>query len=181
MYLIYFHSYAIMFHSWTHSDIHLYPHRCVLIRKGFDIWSAIFNNANWSVNKFSIIDSKKHENVYLCSKPNWLNPMPAYTHNITWSSACQLALRHWPNVNPYVGPTSAHRRWANQELSIGPTLARQLWPNVASTLAPERWTNVGATLCQWLHANIGPTVFFIMGCDLNGCMFEYVDQLNISW
>ena len=59
MYVIYFHSYAIMFHSWAHSDIHLYPHRCVLLRKGFDILSAILNNAIWLVE--IIISQRNHD------------------------------------------------------------------------------------------------------------------------
>ena len=66
--------------------------------------------------------------------------------------------QHWPNVNPYVGPTSAHQRWANVDLSIGPTVARQRWPNVVPTSA-QRWrTNVGPTLNQWLYANVVPTL-----------------------
>ena len=70
----------------------------------------------------------------------------------------QLVLRRWPNVNPYVGPTSAHQRWANVDLSIGPTLDQRLHANVGPTLC-QRWhTNVGPTLCQWLYANVVPTL-----------------------
>ena len=72
------------------------------------------------------------------------------------ASIATLAQR-WPNVNPYVGPTSAHQRWANVDLSIGPTVARQRWPNVVPTSA-QRWANVGTTLCQWLYANVVPTM-----------------------
>ena len=70
------------------------------------------------------------------------------------ASIATLAQR-WPNVNPYVGPTSAHRRWPNVDLSIGPTLA-------------QRWrANVGTTLRQWLYANVVPTL--AQRC-ANGCM-----------
>ena len=71
----------------------------------------------------------------------------------------QLALRRWPNVNPYVGPTSAHQRWANVDLSIGPTLARQRWPNVVPT-STQRWhTNVGPTLAQHYANGCMPTLY----------------------
>ena len=70
------------------------------------------------------------------------------------ASIATLAQR-WSNVNPYVGPTSAHRHWANVDLSIGPTVARQRWPNVVPTAA-QRW-----------HANVGPTL--AQRC-ANGCM-----------
>ena len=85
----------------------------------------------------------------------------------------QLALRRWPNVNPYIGPT-----WICQ-------LAQRWSSNVAPTSAQCWHTNVGATLRQWLYANVIPTLaqqpFWFMGCDLNGCMFGCVDQWNISW
>ena len=51
-------------------------------------------------------------------------------------------VQRWPNVNPYVGPTSAHQRWANVDLSIGPTLAQRLHANVGPTLCQHR-PNVG--------------------------------------
>ena len=71
----------------------------------------------------------------------------------------QLALRRWPNVNPYVGPTSGHQRWANVDLSIGPTVARQRWPNVVPTSA-QRWhTNVGPTLAQRYANGCMPTLY----------------------
>ena len=71
----------------------------------------------------------------------------------------QLALRRWPNVNPYVGSTSAHRRWANVDLSIGPTVARQRWANVVPTSA-QRWhTNVGPTLAQRCANGCMPTLY----------------------
>ena len=69
----------------------------------------------------------------------------------------QLALRRWPNVNPYVGPTSAHQRWANVDLSIVPTVARQRWHNVVPTLARQRWHNVMPMVVCQRCANIGPT------------------------
>ena len=64
----------------------------------------------------------------------------------------QLALRRlaqrWPNVNPYVGPTSAHQRWFVNWSNVGPTVAHQRWTNVVPTSA-QRWrTNVGPTLAQ---------------------------------
>ena len=83
------------------------------------------------------------------------------------ASIATLAQR-WPNVNPYVGPTSAHQRWANVDLSIGPTLAQRSRANVGPTLCQHR-PNVGAlTLGQRWHnvppmvvcqrcTNIGPT------------------------
>ena len=83
------------------------------------------------------------------------------------ASIATLAQR-WPNVNPYVGPTSAHQRWANVDLSIGPTLAQRLHANVGPTLC-QHWSNVGTlTLGQRWHnvmpmvvcqrcTNIGPT------------------------
>ena len=70
----------------------------------------------------------------------------------------QLALRRWPNVNPYVGPTSAHQRWANVDLSFGPTVARQRWPNDVPTSA-QRWhTNVGPTVAQRYANGCMPTL-----------------------
>ena len=83
------------------------------------------------------------------------------------ASIATLAQR-WPNVNPYVGPTSAHQCWANVDLSIGPTLAQRLHANVGPTLCQHR-PNVGTlTLPQCWHnvmpmvvcqrcTNIGPT------------------------
>ena len=80
----------------------------------------------------------------------------------------QLALRRWPNVNPYVGPTSAHQRWANVDLSIGPTLAQRSRANVGPTLCQhrpnvgaltlgQRWHNVTPMVVCQLCTNIGPT------------------------
>ena len=72
------------------------------------------------------------------------------------ASIATLAQR-WPNVNPYVGPTSAHQRWANVDLSIGPTLAQRLHANVGPTLCQHR-SNVGTlTLGQRWH-NVMPMV-----------------------
>ena len=113
----------------------------------------------------------------------WLEPLPA--------SIATLAQR-WPNVNPYVGPTSAHRRWAKRDLSIGPMLAQQWSANVGPTLHQHRpnigtlaldrcWRNVTPMVVCQRCTNIGPMAFLIMGCDLNGCMFGCVDQENISW
>ena len=90
-----------------------------------------------------------------------------YEFNDNPASIATLAQR-WPNVNPYVGPTSAHRRWANVDLSIGPTLAQRWRANVGPTLCQHR-PNVGTlTLGQCWHdvapmvvcqrcTNIGPT------------------------
>ena len=80
----------------------------------------------------------------------------------------QLAFRRWPNVNPYVGPTSAHQRWANVDLSIGPTLAQRLHANVGPTLCQhrpnvgtltlgQRWHNVMPMVVCQRCTNIGPT------------------------
>ena len=72
------------------------------------------------------------------------------------ASIATLAQR-WPNVNPYVGPTSAHQRWANVDLSIGPTLAQRLHANVGPMLCQHR-PNVGTlTLGQRWH-NVMPMV-----------------------
>ena len=73
--------------------------------------------------------------------------------------------QHWPNVNPYVGPTSAHQRWANMDLSIGPTLARQRWratlcqqrPNVGTLTLGQHWHNVTPMVVCQRCTNIGPT------------------------
>ena len=74
------------------------------------------------------------------------------------ASIATLAQR-WPNVNPYVGPTSANQRWANVDLSIGPTLAQRLHANVVPTSA-QRWhTNVGPTLAQRYANGCMPTLY----------------------
>ena len=105
---------------------------------------------------------------------SWTNPLIWTTEwkkkiMALWlpASIATLAQR-WPNVNPYVGPTSAHQRWANVDLSIGPTLAQRSRANVGPTLYQHR-PNVGAlTLGQRWHnvtplvvcqrcTNIGPT------------------------
>ena len=67
------------------------------------------------------------------------------------ASIATLAQR-WPNVNPYVGPTSAHQRWANVDLSIGPTLAQRLHANVGPTLCQHR-PNVGTLTLGQRYAN----------------------------
>ena len=83
------------------------------------------------------------------------------------ASIATLAQR-WPNVNPYVGPTSAHQRWANVDLSIGPTLAQRLHANVGPTLCQhrpnvgtltlgQRWHNVMPMVVCQRCTNIGPT------------------------
>ena len=76
----------------------------------------------------------------------------------------QLALRRWPNVNPYVGPTSAHQRWANVDLSIGPTLHANVGPtlcqhrpNVGTLTLGQRWYNVMPMVVCQRCTNIGPT------------------------
>ena len=83
------------------------------------------------------------------------------------ASIATLAQR-WPNVNPYVGPTSAHQRWANVDLSIEPTLA-QRWdanvgptlcqhrPNVGTLTLGQRWHNVTPMVVCQHCTNIGPT------------------------
>ena len=74
------------------------------------------------------------------------------------ASIATLAQR-WPNVNPYVGPTSAHQRWANVDLSIGPTLAQRSRANVGPTLCQHR-PNVGPlTLAQRYANGCMPTLY----------------------
>ena len=86
---------------------------------------------------------------------------------LTPASIATLAQR-WPNVNPYVGPTSAHQRWANVDLSIGPTLAQRLHanvgpmlcqhrPNVGTLTLGQRWHNVMPMVVCQRCTNIGPT------------------------
>ena len=100
----------------------------------------------WMITKF-------HEAIYVI-------------HNIP-ANIATLAQR-WPNVNPYVGPTSAHQRWANVDLSIGPTLAQWLHANVGPTLCQhrpnvgtlmlgQRWHNVMPMVVCQRCTNIGPT------------------------
>ena len=72
------------------------------------------------------------------------------------ASIATLAQR-WPNVNPYVGPTSAHQRWANVDLSIGPTLAQRLHANVGPTLCQHR-PNVGTLMLRQRWHNVMPMV-----------------------
>ena len=71
----------------------------------------------------------------------------------------QLALRRWPNVNPYLGPTSAHQRWANVDLSIGPTLAQRSRANVGPTLGQHRPNVVALTLGQRCANGCMPTLY----------------------
>ena len=91
-------------------------------------------------------------------KLTWVPPTPPHL----WLKGCIPAsiatlAQRWPNVNPYVGPTSAHQRWANVDLSIGPTLAQRLHANVGPTLCQHR-PNVGTlTLGQRWH-NVMPMV-----------------------
>ena len=74
------------------------------------------------------------------------------------ASIATLAQR-WPNVNPYVGLTSAHQRRANVDLSIGPTLAQRSCANVVPTSA-QRWPiNVGTTLAQCYANGCMPTLY----------------------
>ena len=116
-----------------------------------------FNNMEiWNTTKNGIL--KAAEKV--CGKTRkrqWRNP----------ASIATLAQR-WPNVNPYVGPTSAHQRWANVDLSIGPTLAQRLHANVGPTLCQhrpnvgtltlgQRWHNVMPMVVCQRCTNIGPT------------------------
>ena len=94
-------------------------------------------------------------------------PFWACPYNNFPASIATLAQR-WPNVNPYVGPTSAHQRWANVDLSIGPTLAQRLHANVGPTLGQhrpnvgtltlgQRWHNVMPMVVCQRYTNIGPT------------------------
>ena len=88
----------------------------------------------------------------------WSRTLPPGLPSSDPASIATLAQR-WPNVNPYVGPTSAYQRWANVDLSIGPTLGRQRWPNVVPTSA-QRWhTNVGPTLAQRYANGCMPTLY----------------------
>ena len=84
-------------------------------------------------------------------------------HNGYPASIATLA-QHWPNVNSYVGPTSAHQRWANVDLSIGPTVAQRwhanVWqhrPNVGTLTLDQRWHNVTPMVVCQRCTNIGPT------------------------
>ena len=109
----------------------------------FSYFANIFPSLSF-MNVFSIIEIK----IFL------ICIVYVYMTNVS-----QLALRRWPNVNPYVGPTSAHQRWANVDLSIGPTLAQRLHANVGPTLCQRWYTNVGPTLAQ-RYANVCmPTLY----------------------
>ena len=77
------------------------------------------------------------------------------------ASIATLAQR-WPNVNPYVGPTSAHQRWANVDLSIGPTLAQRLHANVGPRLCQHR-PNVGTLTLGQRWYNGGCVTGFLWG------------------
>ena len=105
---------------------------------------------------------KGHEAKLWCFLRSTPEPMVEYP-----ASIATLAQR-WPNVNPYVGPTSAHQRWANVDLSIGPTLAQRLHANVGPTLCQhrpnvgtltlgQRWHNVMPMVVCQRCTNIGPT------------------------
>ena len=117
-----------------------------------------------------------HPGHYLVDPYTWPWSPNGQDHIWSWSpnrqdhipaSIATLAQR-WPNVNPYVGPTSAHQRWANVDLSIGPTLAQRLHANVGPTLCQhrpnvgtltlgQRWHNVMPMVVCQRYTNIGPT------------------------
>ena len=94
---------------------------------------------------------------------------PSPRQHCRWHPASIATLgQHWANVNPYVGPTSAHQRWANMDLSIGPTLAQrcranvgptvcQHRPNVGTLTLGQRWHNVTPMVVCQRCTNIGPT------------------------
>ena len=97
----------------------------------------------------------------------FINTGYVYGHQSFPASIATLAQR-WPNVNPYVGPTSAHQRWANVDLSIGPTLTQrsranvgptlcQHQPNVGALTLGQRWHNVTPMVVCQRCTNIGPT------------------------
>ena len=81
-----------------------------------------------------------------------------------------MLAQRWPNVNPYIGPTSAHQRWANVDLSIVPTLARR-WrtsivpmlcqhrPNVGTLTLGQQWHNITPMVVCQRCTNIGPLAF----------------------
>ena len=91
---------------------------------------------------------------------SYLNCTVVFPSTVMFHYICtQLALRRWPNVNPYVGPTSAHQRWANVDLSIGPTLSQRSRVNDGPTLCQHR-SNVGAlTLGQRWANGCMPTLY----------------------
>ena len=110
----------------------------------------------------------------------------------------QLALQRWPNVNPYVGPTSAHQRWANVDLSIGPTLAQRLHanvgpmlcqhrPNVGTLTLGQRWHNVMPMVVCQRCTNIGPTEAALLAfCEGNPSVtdrspVEQTVELSYQW
>ena len=97
--------------------------------------------------------------------PVWPNQLILY--NYYPASIVTLAQR-WPNINPYVGPTSAHQSWANMDLSIGPMLV-QRWhanvgptlcqhqPNVGALMLGQRWHNIMPMVVCQRCTNMGPT------------------------
>ena len=116
------------------------------------------------------LNISKHITVAIWQK--WLAKLSSLMNLISQmvdypASIATLAQR-WPNVNPYVGPTSAHKHWANVDLSIGPTLAQRLHANVGPTLCQhrpnvgtltlgQRWHNVVPMVVCQRCTNIGPT------------------------
>ena len=143
-------------------------------------------SANIGDTYMTLVNNFQLMNLYICIYTY------IYIYIYIYPASTATLAQRWPNVNPYVGPTSAHRRWANVDLSIGPMLA-QWWsanvgptllqhrPNVDTLTLGQRWRNVTPIVVCQRCTNIGPTAFLIMGCDLNGCMFRCVDQWNISW
>ena len=89
---------------------------------------------------------------------------PSPRQHCRWHPASIATLgQHWANVNPYVGPTSAHQRLGQRGFvnwpNVGPTVSRQRWPNVVPTSA-QRWhTNVGPTLAQRYANGCMPTLY----------------------
>ena len=94
----------------------------------------------------------------LVSSISFSNRLPRTLGEKIPASTATLAQR-WPNVNPYVGPTSARQRGFVNWPNVGPTVARQRWPNVVPTWA-QRWhTNVGPTLAQRYANGCMPTLY----------------------
>ena len=88
--------------------------------------------------------------------------------NSFFVSLIQLALRRWPNVNPYVGPTSARQRgFVNWPNGGAPTLCQHR-PNVGTLTLGQWWHNVTPMVVCQRCTNIGPTeAAFLAFCEGN--------------
>ena len=164
-----------MYRLWLNGLYGLYGPRCPLsAKRPINLISLSFTHGAL------LLTCPKHA---LTLMPSWINYHIQYTmsnkvtyplENFTVATveACPASIatlaQRWPNVNPYVGPTSAHQRWANVDLSIGPTLA-QRWranvgptlcqhrPNVGTLTLGQRWHNVASMVVYQRCTNIGLT------------------------